>query len=368
MAKDYYELLGVGKNATTDEIKTAFRKLAHQYHPDKAGGNAEKFKEVSEAYQVLSNSEKRAQYDRYGSTFEQAQAKGGFTGFEGFRDFSDFTEAFRGNGGASAQFDFGDLSDVLGGIFGGRGGTSSRRARRGTDAQVQVTIPFREAVFGTTRDLQLGRERPCKTCSGSGAQPGSETSRCKACGGRGQVVREIGLGFGMSAVCPECAGKGSKPDKPCRDCHGAGILFTRETLSVKIPAGIGDGQAIRISGAGQAAPGGSAGDLYVRVQVAPDERFQRTGDDLKTTAEITFPTAALGGTLNLETLEGTVTIKITEGTQSGRVIRVRGKGVPNVEGRGRGDLLVTVQVKTPGKLTRRQRQLLEELRGELGNA
>lgn len=365
MAKDYYEILGVGRSASTDEIKAAFRKLAHQYHPDKAGGNAEKFKEANVAYQVLSSAEKRRQYDQYGSSFEQPGQPGGSSGFGGVRDFSDFAEAFRSGG---ASFDVGDLSDLFGGlgeIFGGRGGT--KRARRsGGDVQVEITLPLRQAVFGTTRELQLGRERQCPSCSGSGAQPGSSTARCRACGGRGQVVREIGLGFGMPSVCAECGGLGSRPEKPCRDCHGAGVSFARETITVKIPAGIDDGQAIRIAGAGQAARGTAAGDLYVRVQVAPDQRFRRTGDNLETTVSVSFPTAALGGTVTLETLDGPTAVKIPEGTPSGKVIRLRGKGVPNVQGRGRGDVLVRVQVAIPAKLTRRQRQLLEELRQELG--
>lgn len=368
MPRDYYEVFGVSRGASAEEIKAAFRKLAHQHHPDKAGGNAEKFKEINEAYQVLSNPEKRQQYDRYGATFEHARAQGGFSGFGSFRDFADFTEAFRNGNGSSGGSDFGNLGDLFGGlgeIFGARAAGRSR-ADRGQDLAVEIALGFREAVFGTTRELALDRDRACQTCAGRGAEPGSKLTRCRACGGQGQVVRSFGLGFGLSTVCNECGGRGEKPEKICRSCRGRGLRARRETITIKIPAGIDDGQAIRIAGEGQAARGAAAGDLYVRVRVVPDQRFRRTGDNLETTLSVSFPTAALGGTVTLETLDGPTALKIPEGTLSGQVIRLRGKGVPNVQGRGRGDLLARVQVATPAKLTRRQRQLLEELRQELG--
>lgn len=368
MAKDFYETLGVARNASPDEIKAAFRKLAHQHHPDKAGGDADKFKEVNAAYQVLSNPEKRKAYDQYGASFEEARARGGFSGFENFRDFADFAEASRnGQGGNRVQFDFGNLSDLFGGIgdiFGGGTGRGGRRSG-GADLQIEIAIPFREAVFGATRELTLERNRPCGSCDGSGAERGSKQTRCRACGGRGQVVRSIGLGFGMNMACPDCGGTGSVVDKPCRACRGQGVTAARDKLSVKIPAGIDDGQAIRLERQGQAGGrGGEVGDLYVRVRVVPDRRFTRDGDDVHREVEILFTTAALGGTVEVESLDGTLTLKIPEGTQSGKVFQLRGEGVPNVHGRGRGNLFVRVQVTTPKRLNRRQRELLEQLRAE----
>ncbi len=371
MAKDYYEILGVARSASPDEIKAAFRKLAHQYHPDKAGGDAEKFKAVNAAYQVLSNPDKRKAYDQYGPAFEQARAQGGFSGFENFRDFSDYAEAFRnGQSGNRVQFDFGNLGDIFGGlgdIFGAR----SAGVRSGeADMQIEIAVPFREAVFGTTREVTLERTRACQHCRGSGAEPGSKQTRCRTCGGRGQVVRSIGLGFGMSTACPDCGGTGQTVDKPCRSCRGNGATMAREQLTIKIPAGIDDGQAVRLEGQGQATAvagqaggrGGSTGDLYVRVAVVPDKRFKREGDDLITEAEISFPVAALGGTVKVSAIDGDFELKIPEGTQPGRVFRVRGKGVPNVHGRGHGDLLVRVTIATPTRLSRRQRELLEQFR------
>ncbi len=364
MAQDYYELLGVARNASTAEIKAAFRRLAHQHHPDKAGGDAEKFKQINEAYQVLMNPEKRQQYDQYGATFEQARAAGGFSGFGGFRDFADYVEAFRNNGGQSVEFDFGNLGDLFGGIgeiFGVRSGRG-RHHRQGEDLETEITLSLREAAVGAGRDVTLDRQRPCASCDGSGAESGSKLVRCKPCGGRGQVVRSVGLGFGMTVVCDACGGRGETPDKICRACRGRGVQQRRETVTIKVPAGIDDGQAIRLSGQGQATPRGESGDLYVRVRVLPDERFTREGDILTTTVSISFSTAALGGKVDVETLEGTTSLKIPEGTQSGKVFRLSGKGMPRVSGSGRGDLLVAVRVKTPTRLNRRQRQLLEELR------
>jgi len=367
MAKDYYDILGVSRSASQEDIKVAFRKLAHQFHPDKAGGNTEKFKEINAAYQVLSSVDKRKQYDQFGASFEQARAQGGFSGFENFRDFADYTQAFRNGQGANGQrvqFDFGNLGEMFGGLgdlFGFGGGNTSRS--RGGDLQIEIAIPFREAVFGTTRELTLERERPCSTCQGSGAEPGSKVSRCRTCGGQGRILRSIGLGFGLPTECPDCGGAGSKADQACKTCRGRGAVTTREKLSVKIPAGIDDGQAIHLGGQGQAGgKGRGAGDLYVRVRVVPDPRFRREGDHVRVEAEIPFTLATLGGVLKLETLDGEIALKIPEGTQSGKTIRVRERGVPNVHGHGRGDLLVDVRVKTPTRISRQQRKLLEELR------
>ncbi len=363
MAKDYYKILGIAKTASAEEIKAAFRKLAHQYHPDKAGGNAEKFKEVNEAYQVLSNAEKRAQYDQYGSTFEQAQRQGGFSGFEGFRDFSDFASAFRGNGGAQAEFNVGDLGDLFGSFFGGQTRTGSARRRAGADVEAEVAVSLQEAFSGAERELELTLDAVCDVCGGSGAEPGTEVTTCAACRGRGSVTRSIGFGIGVSAACPDCGGEGRAPQRRCKHCRGQGSVRKANTLRFKIPAGIDDGQTIRLVGKGAAGGRGARpGDLYVHVRVRPHPKLARDGADLKAVVTVTLSQAALGATVAVPTLSDELTVKVPEGTQSGGVIRVRGQGMPQVEGGGRGDLLVTGGVRTPPRLTREQRRLLDELR------
>ena len=366
MAKDYYEVLGVGKNATQTEIKKAYYKLAHQYHPHK-GGDEKKMKEINEAYSVLGNPEKRSQYDRFGSTFEQAQRQGGFGGFGGFRDFSDFAEAFRssGNGGGANNFsfDFGDLGDIFGDVFGGgRARTRTSSRTQGSDLETEVTLDFREAVFGIEKNIKINKEVKCQKCSGSGAEPGSKVLTCSTCGGTGQVVKSIGFGIGFPSQCPDCQGEGKKVEKECSQCRGSGVTKETEEFKVKIPSGIDDGQTIRLAGRGQAGRrGGPAGDLYLRIKVKSDPHLVRDGYDIKSKAEISFKQAALGDKIKVATLDGEVTLKIPEGTQSGKIFMLKDRGVPHLQGRGRGDHLVEVIVKTPVKLTRHQRQLLEEL-------
>ena len=362
MAKDYYKILGVGKSASAEEIKAAFRKLAHQYHPDKAGGNAEKFKEVNEAYQVLSSPEKRAQYDQFGSTFEQAQRQGGFSGFGGFRDFSDFAEAFRGNGG-QAEVNMGDLGDLFGSFFGGAARTSTARRQTGADVEAQVAVSLQEAFSGAERELELTLDAACDVCGGTGAEPGTEVVTCTTCRGRGSVTRSIGFGIGVSAACPDCGGAGRAPQRRCKHCRGQGSVRKTTAVRFKIPAGIDDGQTIRLVGKGAAGGRGARpGDLYVHVRVGPHPRLTRDGADLKVGATVTLSQAALGSAVTVPTLSGEHTVKVPEGTQSGSVIRVRGHGMPHVDGGGRGDLLVTVEVRIPTRLTREQRRLLDQLR------
>lgn len=353
MSKDYYKILGVDKNASDDEIKKAFRKLAHQYHPDKQGGNAEKFKEINEANQVLSDKAKRQQYDQYGSDFVQGNhgAGGG--------------NPFGGAGG----FDFGnaeDLGDLFGGfgdMFGFGGGGRSKK-QQGADVVVDAEITIQEAAFGTEKKFSLNKLGKCDTCSGSGGAPGSKVSDCKTCGGRGQVkrIQNTILGAMQSvATCSDCHGSGKIPEKRCTKCSGTGTHKRSEDLKINIPAGIDDGQTIRVTGHGEAAPyNGVPGDLYIRVHVKEDKNLERDGDDIHSNIHISYPRAVLGGEAKTHTLEGVVTIKIPEGIQSGELIRLKGKGVTK-RGGARGDHYVRVIVDVPKKISRAAKKLLEEL-------
>ncbi len=364
MAKDYYEILGVNKNASQEEIKQSFRRLAHKHHPDKAGGDEQKFKEINEAYQVLSNQQKREQYDRFGQTFEQARSQGGFGGFEGFRDFADFASAFQN--GNSASFDF-DLGDIFGDIFGfGSSRTKRGRSRVGADIEAELTIDFNQAVFGSQKEIILNKEEICSECAGSGIEPGAKIVTCPECGGTGQTMRRAGFGISFSTVCPACEGTGRRGEKACRRCQGKGREKKEKRLKIKIPAGIDNGQTIRLAGEGQSAGKGSrAGDLYLRLRVLPDKEFTRDGYDILTQAEINFTQAALGDKIEINTVDGLVKLKIPEGTQSGKEFRIRGRGVPHLHSRSRGDQIVKIIVKTPSRLSRRQKELLKQLGEEL---
>jgi len=360
MAKDYYKVLGIDKSATPEQIKKAFRELAHKHHPDKSGGDEQKFKEINEAYQVLSNQEKRQQYDQYGQTFDQARAQGGFGGAGGAGDFSDFASAFR-NGNNGAAFD-GDLGDIFGDLFGFGSRTKTRRRQSAAaELQASLTLNFTEAVFGVEKTITLEKDVACEHCHGSGAEPGSKISNCPTCGGRGQVNQSLGFGLAFATVCPTCNGSGQRAEKHCSRCRGRGLTKNAVTLTVKIPAGIDDGQTIRLSGQGQAVAGKQAGDLLLRINITPSPEFQRQGFDIITEQEISFSQAALGGKIEVKTVSGLVHLKIPEGTQSDKVFQLRGYGVPHLNGRGRGDQLVKIVVKTPTRLSRRQKQLLEEL-------
>lgn len=361
MAKNYYEILGVEKGASDEEIKKAYRKLAHQYHPDKTGGDEAKFKEVNEAYQVLSDKQKRSQYDQFGSTFEGAGGAGGFGGF----DFSGF-------GGNNGGFNFeGDLGDIFGDIFGG--GRSSRASReRGQDISVDMEITLEEALSGVEKEIKLYIGVPCSKCEGSGAEPGSKMEECKTCGGAGFVQKQKRTMFGVFAqreVCPECRGAGENAEKKCTKCGGDGRVKEEKTIKVKIPAGIAEGQTIRISGQGETGfrPGSGkseAGDLYATVHIARHPLFERKGDDLFYTLDISFTQAALGGSVTVPTLKNRIKLKIPSGIQSGKIIKIGGAGFPHLQGRGTGDMYITAQIKTPEKLSRKQKSLLEDLRKE----
>jgi molecular chaperone DnaJ len=362
MSKDYYNTLGVNKDATPDQIKKAFRKKAHECHPDKPGGDEAKFKELNEAYQVLSDQTKRSQYDQFGQTFDQAGRQGG--GFSGFNGFN-------AGGGQGFNIDMDDLGDILGGfgdIFGFGGGGAKqgrRRASRGRDIEVILNLDFKEAVFGVEREISLKKATGCPRCNGSGAEPGVGEETCPTCKGSGRVNRMQRTVFGnvqVQTTCSTCHGDGKIIKEKCHQCRGSGVINEIASLKIKIPAGIDNGETLRFAGQGEATgKGGTAGDLYIKVRVNPDKRFARDGFDIMSKAEINVSLAALGGKIDVETVDGPVELKIAEGTQSGRVIRLKGKGVPHIHSSLRGDHLVEVIVKTPTGLSRKQKEQLREL-------
>jgi len=359
MSKDYYNILGVNKNASQDEIKAAFRKKAHEHHPDK-GGDAEKFKELNEAHQVLGNPEKRQQYDRFGSAYQNGQAggPGGFGGgFSGFQN---------GQG-----FDFEDLGDMFGGfgdIFGFGGGSgrgSSRRQARGRDLEMKVSLDFLEAVFGLEKEISFAKNITCDRCHGNGAEPGTPIETCPVCHGAGQVSRVQRTILGniqTQATCSHCGGEGKIYSKKCAKCEGTGIHHERVSFKVRIPAGINDDESIRLSGQGEAgAKGAPAGDLYLRVAVRNHKKFIRAGYDIRTEETISVKQAILGAKIEVDTIHGPVKLKIPEGTQSGTVFKLKEKGVARLNNRGVGDQFVKVIVNIPKSLTKKQKQALEEL-------
>ena len=355
MAKDYYKTLGVEKNASADEIKKAFRKLAHQHHPDK-GGDEKKFKEASEAYQVLSDEKKRSENDTYGS----AGPSQGFGGGQGGFDYSGFG-GFQGGQG----FEGVDLNDIFGDMFGGGRRTSSR-AKRGSDISVDLELSFADAVFGVERAISLTKHSACSTCSGAGAKPGAKMKECATCKGKGRIqesVRTILGTFAQERVCGHCNGAGKIPEEKCATCKGAGVVRKEEKYTIKIPAGIQHGEMVRLSGAGEAVQGGTAGDLYVRIYVAPHKVFRRDGNNLVMNLNVKLTDAILGAEYLVQTLDGEIKLKIPRGVSSGEVLRVREKGVPFASKR-RGDLLIKLEIKTPSKLSRKAEKLVEDLREE----
>lgn len=370
--KDFYEILGISKNATDEEIKRAYRRLALKYHPDKEGGDEAKFKEINEAYQILSDKQKRAQYDQYGSAFEQAGASG--AGFGGF-DFTGFSDAFK-NGGGGFKFEFGEdlgggFGDIFGDIFGGDQGRRNER-KKGNDVSVDLEISLENAATGIEKEINLFISSSCDACKGSGAETGSKLATCKNCGGRGYVKKETKTVFGYFSrtdACPDCGGEGVKPEKTCKKCGGDGRVKQNKAIKIKIPAGIASGQTIRISGQGEAGlrPGSGksiSGDLYITVHILSHIYFERKGDDIYYRLRINYSQAVLGDSVEIPTLYGKLKLKVPAGIQSGKIIKLREKGVMRLEGRGRGDMFVVVQVSTPDKLTRRQKSLIEDLRKE----
>jgi molecular chaperone DnaJ len=366
MPKDYYKILGVNRDASPEEIKKAYYELAHKHHPDK-GGEEKKFKEINEAYQVLSNKEKRGQYDQFGQTFEGAQA-GGPGGFG-----SNWSWGEGESGGENFGFnfgEFGDLGDMLEEIFGVRSRAGrGKETRKGKDMQVSLEIPLESTLSGQEREISLEKIIICPKCQGSGAEPGTKTKTCTTCGGAGQVqqVRRTILGsFASTMTCPQCQGEGKIPEQSCRTCRGEGRVRSEERVKIFIPAGIATNQVIKAEAKGGAGKkGGRAGDLYINVQVKSHPFFERKDDDLYTQIEISFSQAALGDEIEVQTLEGTkILLEVPVGIESGKVLRIAGKGIPHFSGYGRGNLLVELRVKTPKRLTKVQKELLERLRKE----
>ncbi len=348
--RDYYEVLGVSRNGTEQEIKSAYRKMAMRYHPDKNPGDMkaeEKFKEAAEAYSVLSDPGKRAAYDRFGHQGVSG-AGGGFSGFDP-TIFSDFTDIL------GDLFGFGD-------VFGTGAGRRRSPVESGADLRFDLQITFEEAAFGVKTKIRIPRLEMCKECGGSGAQKGTGPTTCPQCQGRGQVRHQQGF-LVISRTCGQCRGTGQTINNPCRECRGQGRVRNEKTLEIKIPAGVDAGSRLRISGEGESgAYGGEPGDLYVVVNVKEHDYFERDGADLYCMMPVSFSQAALGGEIHVPTLDGeNEKLKIPEATQGGTTFRIRGKGIPYLNGRGRGDLFVTVRVMTPQKLTREQRRLLEQL-------
>jgi molecular chaperone DnaJ len=359
MAKrDYYEVLGVGKDASADEIKKAFRRLAIQHHPDKEGGDEAKFKEINEAYEVLKDSGKRQRYDQFGHA-GVGGASGGGDPFGG------------GYGGQNVNFDFGDLGlgDIFENFFGGGGRGGRQQQRRGRDIESRVDISFEDAVFGSEVPLSMHIEDTCSHCKGTTVEPGHELKTCPTCKGSGQVVRVARTIFGniqQAAICQECSGTGKVPEKACTVCRGKGTERKTQKITLKIPAGIDDGAVIRLREHGEATAHGPKGDLYVNVRVTPHKKFTREGDIILSEEHVSMIDAALGTEIDVETVDGPIRMKVPAGTQSGTDFKLSNHGVPHLKGATRGAHIVTVVVDVPTKLTKRQKELLETFRQEGG--
>jgi molecular chaperone DnaJ len=354
--RDYYEVLGVPKGASADEIKKAFRRLAVMHHPDKEGGDESKFKEINEAYEVLKDTEKRKRYDQFGHA-----GVGGAGGGPGGGAYDFNGQGFNFNG-QNINFDFGDLGDMFGSFFGG-GQQQRHRSRRGRDVEVAIDLNFEEAVFGVKKNIKLNLDSACEHCKGKGAEPGHDLKTCDTCKGSGQVVtvtRTILGNIQQAQTCPTCRGIGKVPEKACTVCSGKGVKRKEQSIELKIPAGIDDGSTIRLREYGEAIQDGPTGDLFVHVRVKPHKKFTREGDLILSHESVDMVTAALGGELKVETVDGIVTMKLPAGVQSGDDFKLSGHGVPHLKKESRGPHIVTIDVKTPSKLTKKQKELLEE--------
>jgi molecular chaperone DnaJ len=363
MATDYYELLGVSKSASAAEIKKAYRKMAVKYHPDKNPGNKEaeeKFKEISHAYEVLSDENKRARYDQFGpEAFTSAGRANGAGAGGGFHDpFDIFSQVFGGGGGGGSIFE-----DLFGG--GGFSQRSSNGARDGADLRYDLEIDFEDAVYGADKKIRIPKMTSCENCKGSGCEPGSGKKTCPQCGGSGQVSLAQGF-FNIRQTCPACQGAGQIIEKPCSKCRGEGRVRTEKTLQIHIPPGVDTGSRLRVSNEGESGVrGGRSGDLYVFIHVRPHEVFQREGNDIICEVPVDYPTAALGGVIEVPTVAGKAKMKIPEGTQGGTVLRLKGKGIPSLRGGPRGNQLVRIFVEVPKSLNREQKEALKEFAGKL---
>jgi molecular chaperone DnaJ len=356
-SKNYYETLGVQKNASQDEIKKAFRKLAHEHHPDKTGGDDKKFKEASEAYSVLSDEKKRQQYDTFGSADASGFGGGQGGGFGGF-DFSGFSQ------GGNQEF---DLGDIFGEFFGGgRGGGRRERTPRGSDISIDIELTFKESIFGVEKDIHLNTMSQCEHCKGTGGEPKSEIVTCGKCHGDGTIRETKNSIFGAFATqktCPDCNGLGKIPKEKCKVCHGHTVVRKEHSLKVKIPSGIENGEMVRLSGAGETAPHGTTGDLYIRAHVKPHKEIQKEGSNLVMKLPVRLTEALLGGERLIETLDGSLTLKIPAGVHFGEILRLKERGVPT-DGRRRGDLLVHIEIELPKKISKSAAKLIEELKKE----
>jgi molecular chaperone DnaJ len=351
--RDYYEVLGVSKTASADEIKKAFRRAAVQHHPDKEGGNEEKFKEINEAYDVLKDAQKRQRYDQFGHAGVGGSGGGGGGGnpFEGF--------------GGAQGFDFGDgLGDIFSQFFGGGG--RQQAPQRGRDVEVTLQLTFEEAVFGLETSIDLDIDDECPHCHGTTVEPGHDMKTCPTCQGSGQQTRVMNTMFGaiqQSVVCPTCHGRGKIPEKECTVCHGKGTQRKKQSIKLKVPAGIDDGSTIRLSGRGEAITDGQKGDLYVNIRVKAHKQFTREGDIILSEAHVGMVDATLGVEIDIETVDGTVRMKVPAGTQSGTDFKLSGHGVPHMNSDKRGPHIVNIVVDTPTKLSKKQRELLEQFEG-----
>jgi molecular chaperone DnaJ len=349
--RDYYEVLGVSKSASADEIKKAFRKAAVKYHPDKEGGDETKFKEVNEAYEVLKDQQKRQRYDQFGHAGVGGNSSGaGGNPFEGF-------------GGQNVHFDFGDggLGDIFGQFFGG--GNRRQEPTRGRDVETAINLSFKDAIFGVEEKIELDMDDECEHCHGSTVEPGHSMKTCPTCRGSGQQTRVMNTIFGQiqqAAVCDTCKGKGKVPEKVCSVCRGKGTQRRKQELTIKVPAGIDDGATIRLKDRGEAVGGGGRGDLYVHIRVKPHKKFTREGDIILSEEHIGMVDAALGTEIEVETVDGQINMKVPAGTQSGTDFKLSGHGVPHLRGSGRGAHIVSVIVDTPTKLSKKQKDLLEQ--------
>lgn len=359
--KDYYESLGLDRNASKEDIKKAFHKMAHKYHPDKKGGDEARFKEANEAYQILSDEKKRAQYDQYGNVSDSTGSQGGYdprsAGAEGFGfDFSGFANASEGG--------FGDLNDIFSEFF--SGGTTRTKTRRGRDISTEIEIPFIDSIFGIERKILITKTSTCETCSGTGGKPGTSMKKCTKCNGQGKIheTKRSFLGtFSNVKLCEDCDGSGTVPAEKCTVCHGVGVLKKEQEVKVSIPTGIQDGEMIRFSGMGEAVPKGQTGDLYIKINIAPHPTWKREGSNLVTSLNIKLSDALLGVEYPIQTLDGEIKVKIPEGVSPGEILRVKDRGVP-LNKYKRGDILIKLNIKLPSKLSHKSRELIEKLREE----
>ncbi|MEK7519334.1 MAG: molecular chaperone DnaJ [Patescibacteria group bacterium] len=363
MNKDYYQILGVQKGASTDEIKKAYYKLAHKYHPSRKEGDEKKFKEISEAYKILSDKEKKAQYDQFGRVFEQGE---GFSAQGGPAWGGDFTWAW---GKPGVEFDFGDMGDIFEDMLGFGSSRKKRDIKKGKDIEIELEVSLEDVLKGKEKEFSLQKQILCTRCQGKGAEPETKINECFSCRGTGQVqqIKKTFLGsFTQFIICPECGGEGSKPEKPCNVCRGEGRIKGEDKIKIFIPSGIDTNQVIRIEGKGEAGKkGGRAGDLYARIIVKKHPIFQRRGDDLYLVISVSFSQLVLGDEVQISILEGQkLLLKIPSGSEPGKILRISGKGVPRFGNYGRGNLYVELSVKIPKKLTKKQKELLERLKEE----